>query len=97
MNISDHEIDFSDDDLKEVFGLFSSPTEHELKQTYDPDSEHYFRRIVPLEEYNLSQDKREFSLDALRGVIAFLHRHGYRIEKDGKIFSLVGILKHFIK
>jgi hypothetical protein len=38
MNISDHEIEFSEDDLKEVFGLFSSPTEHELQQTYDPNS-----------------------------------------------------------
>ncbi len=97
MNISDHEIEFSEDDLKEVFGLFSSPTEHELQQTYDPNSEHYFKRIVPLEEYDLSQDRREFALDAVRATITFLHRHGYQIEKDGQVFGLAGILEHFIK
>ena len=96
MNISNHEIEFSEDDLKEVCGLFSSSTEHELQQTYDPKSEHYFKRIVLLEEYDLSQDKREFALDAVRATLTFLHRHGYHIEKDGKILRLEGILEHFI-
>jgi hypothetical protein len=71
MNISDHKIDFSEDDLKEVFALFSSSSEYELKQSYDPTSEHYFERILPLDEYELSQEKREFSIDALRSVFAF--------------------------
>lgn len=31
----------------------------------------------------------------LRAVLAFLHRHGYRLEKDGEIFSLAGISQQF--
>ncbi len=97
MDISNHKIDFSEDDLKEVFAVFCSPTEYELRQSYDPRSGHYFELISPLDEYELSQDKREFSIDALRSVFAFLHRHGYRIEKDGEIFNLDSIFEHFIK
>ena len=97
MNISNHKIDFSEDDFKEVFAVFCSPTEYELRQAYDPSSEHYFERILPLDEYELHQDKREFSIDALRSVFAFIHRHGYRIEKDGEVFSLGSIFEHFIK
>lgn len=97
MNISDHEIEFAEADLKEVFALFSSATEYELQQTYDTNSEHYFERVVPREEYELTEEKQEFALDALRAVFLFLHQHGYQIEKDGKIISLNGILEHFIK
>jgi hypothetical protein len=72
MNISDNQIGFSEADLKEVFALLSSPSEYELRQTYDPNSEHHFERIVLLEEYDTSQEKREFAVDALRAVFIFL-------------------------
>jgi hypothetical protein len=96
MNLTDSEIEFIEADLKEVFALFSSPSEYELRQTYDPNSEHYFETIVLPEEYELTEPKREFALDSLRAVMSFLHRHGYRIEKNGKTLSLEGIMEYFI-
>lgn len=96
MNIEADNIEFSEDDFKEVFALFTSPAAYELSQTYDSDSEHYFRRVNLTEEYELAEEKREFAVDSLRAVLAFLHRHGYQIEKDGVTFSLSGISEHFI-
>jgi len=89
-------IEFSEVDFKEVFSLFTSPTAHELRQIDDPTNEHYFGRVDLMQEYELSYEKREFAVDALRAVIAFLHRHGYRLEKDGALLSLDGIMKEFI-
>ncbi|HEY2976037.1 MAG TPA: hypothetical protein VGJ48_26215 [Pyrinomonadaceae bacterium] len=92
----DDTIQFSETDFKEVFSLFASSTTHELKQIDDPASEHYFERVDLMKEYELSYEKREFAVDALRAVFAFLHRHGYRLEKDGALLSLDGISKEFI-
>ena len=97
MEISDNKVDFSEGDFREVFALFTSSTAHELRQIDDPTSEHYFERENIREECEICSDKREFAIDALRAVIAFLHRHGYRIEKDGKVLSLAGISEHFIE
>jgi hypothetical protein len=93
----DDTIEFSEADFKEVFSLFASSTAHELKQVDDPASEHYFERVDLMKEYELSYEKREFAIDALRAVFAFLQRHGYRLEKDGEILSLDGISKEFIE
>ena len=97
MNITEHEVEFSEDDFREVFALFSSVSADELGQVDDPSSEHYFRRLDLSEEYHLSFEKREFAIDALRAVLTYLHRHGYRVEKDGKIISLKGILEDFVR
>ncbi len=97
MNVTDREVEFSEDDFREVFALFASPSAYELVQVYDQSSEHYFQRLDLSEEYNLSYEKREFAIDALRAVLTFLHQHDYRIEKDGKIISLKGILEEFVK
>jgi hypothetical protein len=43
-----------------------------------------------------SSEKREFAIDALRGVLAFLLRHGYRIEKDEQRFELKSVRKLFV-
>jgi len=80
---------------QEVFGLFSSPSKDELKWTYDPYHGDFFERINLSEEYELCQEKREFALDLLRSVLAFLHRQGYRVEKEGKMFSLEGIFEYY--
>jgi hypothetical protein len=96
MNITDESMVFSDDDFKEVFALFQSPTAYELRQTYDSSSDHYFRLVNLSEEYELTEEKREFAVDALRSVMTFLHQHGYRIEKGGAVFSLKSISEHFI-
>jgi hypothetical protein len=92
----DERIEFSENDFKEVFSLFASSTSHELHQIDDPTSEHYFKRVDLMKEYELAYEKREFAVDALRAVFAFLARHGYRLEKDGALFSLDGISKEFI-
>ena len=83
--------------MKEVFSLFTSSTAYELHQIDDPANEHYFERVNLMEEYTLSYEKREFAIDALRRVFAFLHRHGYRLEKDGKTLSLDGISEQFVE
>ncbi len=95
MKLSNESVTFTEADLKEVFGMFSSPSKDELKWTYDPNHGDFFERINLSEEYELCQEKREFALDSLRGVLAFLHRQGYRVEKDGETFSLEGIFEHF--
>lgn len=92
----DETIEFAETDFKEVFSLFASSTAHELHQIDDPASEHYFERVDLMKEYELSYEKREFAIDALRAVLAFLHRHGYRLERDGEILSLAGISQQFI-
>jgi len=97
MNVTDREVEFSEDDFREVFALFSSPSAFELGQAFDPGSEHYYRRLDLSEVYELSYEKREFATDALRAVLTFLHRRGYRVEKDGKLSSLKGILEDFVK
>ncbi len=95
MKISNESIALTETDLKEVFGLFSSPAKDELKWTIDPNHSDFFERINLSETYELCQEKREFALDSLRGVLAFLHCQGYRIEKGGETFSLEGIFEHF--
>ncbi len=96
MNISDHNIEFSEDDLKEIFALFSSVSAYELRQIYDSNNEHYFKQVELSAEYELSYEKREFAIDSLRAVLTFLYRHSYRIEKDGDLIRLDSILEHFV-
>jgi hypothetical protein len=96
MRFSGDRIEFSDDDLKEVFALFTSSTAYELGQADDPSSEHYFGRVNLSEEYELCYAKQDFAIDALRSVLAFLHRRGYRVEKDGEVLGLEGVSEYFI-
>lgn len=88
MNASGTSIHLSEDDLKEIFALFTSATRFEKLQVYDEQSEHYFRKIQLSEEYSLIEDTREFALDAWRAVTSFLHSRGYSLSKDGRILSL---------
>ena len=97
MNVTDREVEFTEDDCREVFALFSSVSAYELAQIDDPGSGHYFRRLDLAAEYQLCSEKREFAIDALRAVLTFLHRHGYRVEKDGEVTGLQGILEDFVK
>jgi len=71
----------SDDDLREIFALFTSCTEEEISQVYSESSRHFFRKENLDEEYSLVQEKREFARDAWRAVTLFLERHGYAISK----------------
>ena len=96
MKVTDNTIEFSERDFQEVFSLFTSPTRHELNQVDDPTNDHYFDRVDLMEQYELCFEKREFAIDALRAVLEFLHRHGYRLEENGNIVSLDGVPNLFV-
>ena len=96
MKVTDNTIQFSERDFKEVFSLFTSPTSYELHQIDDPTSEHYCDRVDLTEQYELCFEKREFAIDALRAVLAFLHRCGYRLEDNGNVISLNGVSNLFV-
>jgi hypothetical protein len=74
-------IHLSDDDLRELFSLFSSPTEDELAQIYSESHRLYFKNENLDEEYTLQQERGEFARDAWRAVLLYLNRHGYEIRK----------------
>lgn len=88
MKVTNGAIDLSEDDLKELFSLFSSSTQYEKQQIYDDRSQHYFLGVSLADEYSLTQDKREFALDAWRAVVHFLNTKGYSLCKDGQEVSL---------
>ena len=97
MEISHSEISFSDTELKEIFELFSSCSEYELNQVYDLAGDSYFDRVDLSAEYELTLPKREFALDAVRSVLYFLNRRGYRLERNGEVKTLDGIKSYFIR
>jgi transcriptional regulator NrdR family protein len=89
---------FTEDNLKEVFALFTSATFDELTQIYDKNNRHYFENEKLDDEYHLSEEKREISLDSLRSVLYFLTKHGYRISKGNEEINSDYILKSlFVK
>ena len=96
MNLSNKTAVLSEDDLREIYSLFTSSTQHERKQVYDEQSEHYFRSVILSDEYSLTEEKREFALDAWRAVIHFLHLKGYSLCKEGQAVSLAFSFEAFI-
>lgn len=96
MKATKDRIELSENDLKEIFSLFTSCTVHERKQTYDKSSDHYYLNVEPLLECSLTQEKREFALDAWRAVVYFLHLKGYSLCKAGQQLHLDFIRDEFI-
>jgi hypothetical protein len=88
METGDGSITLNDEDLKELFSLFTSPTKYELEQVYDEKSEHYFAGVDLFDEYTLTEEKREYALDAWRAVTYFLHSRGYSLSREGRQVSL---------
>jgi hypothetical protein len=86
----------SEEDLKEVFSLFTSSTKYEREQVYDTHSGHYYMDEELSEEYSLNEEKREYALDAWRAVMYFLYRKGYSLCKDGKEIDLSFSEEEFI-
>jgi len=78
----------SEQDLQEIFALFTSPADEEKNRLYDASDRLFFRNERLDEQYQLSQEKREFAIDAWRAVAYFLFRHGYRLSKDGEEYDL---------
>jgi len=81
-------INLSDNDLREIFSLFTSVTTYERELIYDSQSEHNFLRIDLYEEYSLTQEAREYALDAWRAVVFFLHSKGYKLYREGQVIDL---------
>jgi hypothetical protein len=80
----------SEEDLQEIFALFTSPADEEVSQIYDETSRFHFRKENLAEEYSLTQEKREFAIDAWRAVNYFLQRHGYAFVRDSARRELPG-------
>ena len=96
MRTSNEAIALSEDDLKEIFSLFTSSTKYERDQVYDKNSGQHFSEIKPLDEYTLTEEKREYALDAWRAVVYFLHSKGYSLCQDGERRDLSFIDDYFI-
>jgi len=96
MDINQGKILLAEEDLKELFGLFSSPSKHEKRQIYERDSIHYFKKIDLSQEYSLTQEKHEYALDAWRAVVSFLHLRGFCLVKEEKIVNLGWIDEDFV-
>jgi hypothetical protein len=96
MRMPNKPISLNEDDLKEIFSLFTSSTKYERDQVYDEHSGHHFLKVNPFEEYTLTEEKREYALDAWRAVIYFLHSKGYSLLKGGKSSDLSFIEDDFI-
>jgi hypothetical protein len=77
-----------DGDLQEIFALFSSPSDDELRQVYDHANPHFYKLEDLQQEYNLTQEKREFAEDAWRAVMFFLHQRGFTLTKGGTEYDL---------
>jgi hypothetical protein len=88
MKTTNDRIEVNENDLKEIFSLLTSCTIHERNQIYDENSEHHYLKVEPLLEYSLTQEKREFALDAWQAVIYFLHLKGYSLFKAGQQIPL---------
>ena len=88
MKLSDKTITLTDDDLREIFSLFTSATKYEREQAYDQKSEHYFMNVSLADEYSLTEETREFALDAWRSVISFLNLRGYSLCNNGEKINL---------
>lgn len=78
----------SEEDLRELFALFSSPTEDELHQVLNPSHNNFYKLENLEAEYTVTQERREFAEDAWRAVTYFLHRKGFNLCRNGVEFDL---------
>jgi hypothetical protein len=88
MTVANSLIFLSEDDLKEIFSLFTSSTKYERDQVYDTQSGHYFLGVELFDEHTLTEEKREYALDAWRAVTYFLHSKGYSLCRNGEKIDL---------
>ena len=89
-------IALTEDDLRELFSLFCSPTKYEKEEMYRLSSDHHFSGVNLSEEYQISEEKREFAIDAWRAVLFFLYSRGYSLCKDRKTIDLSFSEEHFV-
>jgi hypothetical protein len=82
------ELELSDDDLRKIFALFSSPTDEERLRVFDPANRSFYGLEDLEQEYSLTEERREFALDAWRAVTYFLHDKGFALVKEGHEYNL---------
>ena len=85
---SPKEMEVDPEDLKEIFSLFTSCTDFERAQVYDAGSLHHFEKVDLGEEYTLTEETREYAIDALSAVLAFLHSRGLRLADGAEEIDL---------
>jgi hypothetical protein len=81
-------VTLSEEDLRELVALFSSPTDDELRQVLNPSHANFYKLENLEAEYTLTQERREFAVDAWRAVTYFLHRKGFNLYRNGVEFDL---------
>lgn len=96
MKIEEDKLTLDEDDLKAIFSLFTSPSNYEKGQIYQWDSGHYYLDVDLSEEYQLSEEKREYARDAWRAVISFLHSKGFALWDSGKVIDCSFIEHEFM-
>jgi len=82
------EVTLNDEDLRDLFALFSSPTDEELRQVLNPSHSNFYKLENLKAEYTLTQERREFAEDVWRAVIYFLQRKGFNLYRNGGEFDL---------
>ncbi|HEV3164534.1 MAG TPA: hypothetical protein VGZ22_10950 [Isosphaeraceae bacterium] len=78
----------NEEDLKELFALFTSCTDHEKQQIYDERSPHFYKDLKLDEEYTYTAETREYALDAWRAVLSFLGSKGFVISRNEELIDL---------
>jgi hypothetical protein len=81
-------MELSDDEIREIFALYTSCTKYERDQIYDESSEHYFLNVDLCEEYEQVGPTKEYALDSWRAVLFFLYRKGFSLHKGGHSIDL---------
>ena len=97
MKNSETKIVLSEEDYKEIFSLFTSSTKYEREQIYKKGSGQHFKDVNPYEEYSLTQERREFAMDAWRAVVYFLKSKGFSLFRNEKVFDISWIDEDFIE
>jgi len=90
-------LELNEDVLKQVFALSSSSTDYEASLAYDSKSNDYWKNENLEDMHKSAQPKREFALDALRGVLGWLDRNGYEIYQDGSPVDISNVLNALIQ
>jgi hypothetical protein len=82
------QVPLSEEDLKEIFSLFTTVSKDELLMIYEENNPHYYLKANLEDEYELCEEKREFAIDAWRAVLYFLYRKGYSLIKERQAIDL---------
>ena len=83
-----HPIELSEDDLKEIFALWTSCSRYEYDQIFDEGCRHYYLREDLNDEYETTGAKVDFAIDSWRSALLFLSRRGYSLMKGDEVIDL---------